>query len=201
VFVATVVAQNVIRARNLPADDASAGKVDAYYSAHLGTTELLTVLYVIGAVGLMLFLGTLLSRLTAAPVRAPAFAGAFGGTGIVAMFTMTVATDVALAEYVHRGAAEPGVTSALWVLHNAVFGLLLVSIAIALVALSAAVAGAGMVPEAWKGIGLLGGVLLAIAGASTPAIVGGSKVIAFGLLGFLAWLGFVTVVAVTLLRR
>jgi hypothetical protein len=201
VFVATVVAQNVVRAKDLPANDAGAASVAAYYAAHHGTTVLLAALYPVGALGLACFLGAMLSRLSAAGVRAPALAGAFGATGIIAMFTMTVATDVALAEYVHRGSASAAVVSALWVLHNAVFGVLLVSIGVALIGFSAAAAADGLVPDAWKGIGLVGGIALAVAGACTPAIVDGSKVIGVGLVGFVAWGVFVVTCAVALIRR
>lgn len=198
-FVVTVVVQNVVRAGNLPANDASTAKIVAYYAGHLGTTELLAALYPVGAIGLACFLGALLSRLPGA-VRAPALAGGFGATGIIAMFTMTVATDVALAEYVHRGAPGTAEVSALWVLHNAVFAVLLVSIGVALAGLSAAAAAAGVVANAWKGIGLLGGIALAVAGACAPAIVGGSAILGLGLVGFIAWLLFVVVTAIALLR-
>ena len=201
VFAVSVVVQNLIRAKDLPADAASATKVIAFYGSHLGTTELLAALYAVGAVGLMFFLGALLSRLIDGAGRAPAIAGGFGAAGIVAMFTMTVASDIALAEYVHRGTPSSGAVAALWVLHNAVFGLLMVSIGIALVGLSAAAAGSGMLADAWKRIGTLGGLLLVVAGACTPAMVAGSKVIAVGLVGFIVWLGFVVAAAVSLLRR
>lgn len=200
VFVVTVVAQNIVRANSLPADDASATKVIGYYAGHLGTTELLAGLYVLGAVGLMCWLGALLSRLVAEAERASAIAGGFAASGIVAMFTMTVASDVALAEYVHRGAPSAGAVSVLWVLHNSVFGLLLVSIGIALATLSAAAAAAGVVGSAWKRVGPLGGIVLAVAGGCTPILVGGSKVLVVGLVGFVVWLLFVASTAVALLR-
>lgn len=200
-FVASVIAQNILRSINLPSGNASAASVSAYYGSHHSTSLVLAALYPIGAVGLAAFLGALLSRLWSPTVRAPALAGAFGATGIIAMFTMTLATDTALAQYVHRGHPAAAVVSAMWIAHNAVFGLLLVSIGIALAGLSAASAGAGLVPSAWKPVGLLAGVALAVAGGFTPALVGGSKILGLGLAGFVVWVVFVAAVAVALLRR
>lgn len=199
-FVASVVAQNILRAIHMPANDASASSVAAYYASHHATTLALAACYPIGAIGLASFLGALLSRLTDSGVRAAAIAGAFGAAGIIAMFTMTAATDVALAQYVRRGHADEAVVSALWVTHNAVFGVLLVSIGVALAGLSAASATARIVPPAWKGLGLLGGVALAVAGGFTPALVDGSHILILGLLGFVVWMLFVLTSAWALFR-
>lgn len=199
-FVLTVVIQNLVQAHGMPANDATAAKVTTYFAGHLGTTELLAALYPIGAIGLACYLAAMLTRL-AGERRAPAIAGGFGAVGIIAMFTMTLATNVALAEYVHRGAASAAAVDALWILHNAVFAVLLVSIGVALVGLSAAAAAAGLVANAWKGIGLLGGVALLVAGAFAPAIADGSKVLIVGLVGFVAWLLFVALSSAALLRQ
>jgi hypothetical protein len=88
-----------------------------------------------------------------------------------------------------------------WVLHNAVFGLLLVSIGVTLGGLCVAAAGAGVVHTAWRIVGPVGGVLLAVAAACTPAIVDGSNVLALGLVGFITWLLFVATGSRSLLRR
>lgn len=200
-FVASVVAQNVLRSVHLPANNASAATVSAYYASHHSTSLALAALYPVGAIGLAAFLGALLSRLWSPTVRAAALAGAFGGTGIIAMFTMTLATDTALAEYVHRGQHAAGVVSAMWITHNAIFGLLLVSIGVALAGLSAATATAGLVPAAWKKVGLIAAAALVVTGACNPALVGGSKLLYLGLAGFIAWVLFVTSAAVALLRQ
>jgi hypothetical protein len=200
-FVASVVVQNILRAVHTPSNDASASSVIAYYASHHATTLALSACYPVGAIGLAFFLGALLSRLSASAVRAPAIAGAFGATGILAMFTMTAATDLALAQYIQRGHADPAVVTGLWVTHNAVFGVLLVSIGVALAGLSAAGATAGIVPTAWKGIGLIGGIALGIAGGFTPALIDGSHILVLGLVGFVAWLLFVVTAATALLRE
>jgi|SRR5579884_2274016 len=201
VFAVSVAAQNLLRSVDLPGDNANPASVTAYYASHRGVTLALAALYPIGALGLAAFLGALLSRLSAPAVRGAALAGGFGGAGIIAMFTVTLATDTALAQYVHHGHPAPDVVSAMWLTHNAVFGVLLVSIGVALAGLSAASAGAGLVPAAWKRVGLIGAIALAVAGGCTPALLDGSKVLILGLLGFLTWLLFVATAAIALIRR
>lgn len=199
VFVATVIVQNAIRA-SAPGGGASAATVIHFYATSRASTFALAALLPLGAAGLAAFVGTVVSRLSAQRSSAPALAGMLGAAGIFATYVMLVATDLGLAGYVHRGAADPAVVSGLWVTHNAVFGVLLVAIAVALAGLSASAAAAGLMARPWKQIGALGALALAITGAATPALVDGSKIIALGLAGFLVWLAFVATTSVTLLR-
>lgn len=198
-FVASVIAQNALRA-GFPPNDASAVRVAAYYADHRGVTIALAVLFPIGALGLAAFLGALLSRIGDGDHRAAAYAGAFGAAGIVGTYTMLIASDLGLAGAVHRGDPAADIVSGLWVFHNAVFGVLLTSIGIALAGLSAASAASGLLGEWWKRAGLLGAVLLLVASATTPLIIDASPTMAIGLVGFLVWIGFVTVAAIKLLR-
>jgi hypothetical protein len=200
VFISTVIVQNAIRA-SAPGDGASAATVIHFYATSRTATFVLAALLPLGAAGLAAFVGTLCSRLWKHGSRASVLAGMLGAAGIFAMYSMLVATDLGLAGYVHRGGAEAGVVSALWVTHNTVFGVLLVAIAVALAGLSASAAAAGFVAGPWKQIGALGALALAVTGAATPALVDGSKIIALGLVGFLTWLTFVATCSVTLVRR
>jgi hypothetical protein len=200
VFVASVVAQNAIRA-GFPANDAAGTRVVAYYAAHHGAALALAALYPIGAAGLVLFLGAVLSRVRASEHRAAAVAGAFGAAGIVATFTMLVALDLAISGYVHRGGADVSAVDVLWVLHNAVFGVLLASIGLALAGLTAALAAEGMIAPWWKQLGGIGALLLLVASATTPAIIDAGPTLFVGLIGFLVWLAFLVATAVTLLRE
>lgn len=161
----------------------------------------LAALFPLGAAGLAVFAGALGSRLAGPVSRAPALAGVLGVAGIFATYTMVIATDVALAGYVHLGGADASVITALWVTHNAVFGVLLVAIAVALTWLSAAAAAARLVAPVWKVLGALGGLALAACGAATPALIDGSPVLALGLAGFLIWIAFVVTAAIALIRR
>jgi hypothetical protein len=201
VFAATVIAQNIIRGFHGPARDASATTVIHFYATHRTTTLVLAALFPLGAAGLAAFLGALGSRLGTSRSRVPALAGILGAAGIFATFTMMIATETALAGYIHRGSPDPGVVSALWVTHNAVFGVLLVSIAVALAGLSTAASTSGLVARIWKPAGAAGAIALLITGAATPALVDGSGIIGLGLIGFLGWIAFVTAAAIALLRR
>jgi hypothetical protein len=200
IFVASVVVQNALRA-GFPANDATARDVTAYYAGHRGVTVVLAALFPLGAIGLATFLGALGSRVAHGEGRAPALAGLFGAAGVLATFTMLVATDVALAGYVHRGASEASVVEGMWVLHSAVFAVLLASIGIALAGLSAASAVSGLLPDWWKAAGLIGGLLLLGACASAPSMVDAGPGLFVGLIGFLVWLVFVTWTSIVLLRR
>lgn len=199
-FVVSVIVQNGLRA-GFPANDANAARIVAYYGSHRGTSMALAVLFPIGAFGLAAFLGAMLARLGRGDHRAAAYGGAFGAAGIIGTYTMLIATDLAIAGYVHRGGPSPEVVDGLWVLHNAIFGVLLVSIGVALAGLSAAAAASGLIPEWWKALGLAGAVLLLVAAATTPAIIDASPTMFIGLAGFVVWIVFVTVSSVRLLRH
>lgn len=199
-FVISVIVQNGLRA-GFPANDANAARVAAYYGGHRGVSLALAVLFPIGALGLAAFLGAMLARLGRGHHQAAAYGGAFGAAGIVAAYTMLVATDLAIAGYVHRGSPAPDVVDGLWVLHNAIFGVLLVSIGIALAGLSAAASVSGLIAEWWKALGLVGAALLLAAAATTPAIIDAGPTLFIGLAGFLVWIAFVIVSSVRLLRR
>ena len=201
VFVASVVAQNLIRAASMPANDARAGRIIDFYTRHRGSTFVLAALFAVGAAGLAAFAGSLVARLSAAHVRGAALAGVIGVAGVFAVYSTMLAIDLALSGYVHRGSPGPDVVSAMWILHNAVFGILLVAIGVALAGLSAAAAADGVVGGLWKQVGLLGALLLGIAGAATPAIIDGSPVMVLGLIGFLTWLAFVVTTAISMLRN
>ncbi|MGZ4739928.1 MAG: hypothetical protein ACXVLM_11895 [Ilumatobacteraceae bacterium] len=196
---ASAVAQNALRA-SFPATDASSTKVIDYYAGHHGITVVLAVLFPLGAIGITLFAASLWSQLGSGPARRPALAGMLGLVGIVSAFTMTVAADLALAGYVHSGGPDRSVVSAMWMIHNATFGLLGIWIGLALAGLSFAAAQQGMIGSAWRPLGLVGGLSLAVSAAITPAMLDNGKLMSVGLIGFLLWLVFVAVSSVKLLR-
>jgi hypothetical protein len=196
-----VIAQNAIRSRSMPANDATAGRIIELYGSHRTETVALAILFPFGAAGIAAFAGALGSRLPAPPARATAaLAGILGTAGLLAVFAMTVALDLALAGYVHRGNADPDVVTALWITHNATFGVLMIALAVALAGLSLAAVDDGLIGPIWKPIGLAGALALGATGAATPALIDGSPFIAVGLLGFVAWLAFVTATSIALLR-
>lgn len=198
-FVVLVVVQNAIRS-GFPMADDGAAEVTEYYAAHRGMSVLLGALFPAGALGLVLFLAALVSRVAAGRTRAAGIAGAIGGVGIAAGFTMVTATDIALAEYIHRGDPAASVVDALWVLHTAVFAVLLIWIGVTVAALTAASAAAGILHTAWRAAGLLAGIALLVAGGSAFGVLGGSGVLFVGLAGFAVWAVFVVVASIHLLR-
>jgi hypothetical protein len=198
-FAASVVIQNVLRA-SFPANDASPNEVISYYADHHGVTIALAILYPIGAVGLASFIAGYLSRVAKGVARLPAIAGLVGTVSILSTFTMLVALDTAISGYVHAGSADPSVVGGLWVLHNAVFGVLLTSIGIALTGFTLAGVASGLLGRSWRLAGPAGGALLVGAAMTTPAIIAGSPTMFIGVAGFAVWLAFVATSAVKMLR-
>jgi len=200
VFAGSVIVQNAMRA-NFPTNDSSAAKVMQYYADHRGTTIALAVLMPIGLVALTTFLGAVLSRVGRGAGRAAAITGAVGAAGIVATFTMLTALDVAIAGYVHRGAADVAVVDGMWVIHNAIFGFLLAAIGIALAGLTTAAATTGLLSPRWRTAGLIGAGLLVVGATTTPAIIDASPTMFIGVAGFVVWIAFVIRTSVALLRQ
>ena len=114
---------------------------------------------------------------------------------------MLTAFDVAIAGYIHRGAADVAVVDGMWVIHNAVFGFLLASIGIALAGLTRAAAVTGLLSPRWSTAGLVGGGLLVAGAMTTPAIIDGSPTMFIGVAGFVVWIAFVIRTSVALLRQ
>jgi hypothetical protein len=200
VFAGGVLVQNAMRAK-FPANDVGAAQVMKYYTDHRAVTLALAVMMPIGVVGLTTFLGAVIARVARGAGRAAAITGAFGAAGIIATFTMLTAFDVAIAGYIHRGAADVAVVDGMWVVHNAVFGFLLASIGIALAGLSRASVASGLLPKRWNKAGLVGGGLLLAGAATTPAIIDGSPTMFIGVAGFVVWVAFVIRTSVALLRQ
>ena len=119
--------------------------------------------------------------------------------GVFALFSSVVATDVALSGYVHLGSPNTDVVSALWTLHNSLFGILGIALGIALAGFSAAAAAGGLVAAPWKQAGGVAALLLAVSAATTPLALDGSPVMFVGLVGFLVWLVFVATTSRALL--
>jgi hypothetical protein len=199
VFAGLVIAQNAIRS-GFPTNDASTEDVMRYYADHRAATIALSVLFPMGLVALTTFLGTVVARVARGAGRAAGIAGAFGAAAIIGSFTMVTSADVAIAAYIHRGAADPSVVEGLWVLHNTVFGFLMAAVGITLAGLSAAAVKSGLLSQRWAVAGPVGAILMVAAAATTPAIVDGSPTAFVGVAGFAVWVAFVVRTGVALLR-
>lgn len=199
VFVAGVVVQNTLRSK-FPATDATAEEVMRYYADHRGATLALAALVPVGLVAIVTFVGALLARVGGGAGRVPAIAGAFGAAGIIANFAMVTATDLAISGYIRRGSADLAVVDGMWVVHNAIFGVLFASVGIALAGFTLAGARDGLLSKRWAVAGPIGGALLLIGAATTPAIIEGGPTLFLGLAGFAVWLAFVVRSSIALLR-
>jgi hypothetical protein len=198
-FVGTVLVQNALRA-GFPANDASAEEVMRFYADHRNVTVALAALFAVGAISVATFLGGAVARAARGPSRGLAIAGGASGSALLAIFSTMVALDMAIAGYVHRGTPDTSVVEGLWVLHNSVFGVLLAAIGVTLACLAAACAACGLVNRKWKVAGIVGGALLLIGGATTPAIVDGSPTMFIGVVGFVVWIAFVATTSLKMLR-
>ena len=199
VFTGSILAQNLLRA-SAPANDASPEKIISYYADHRAVSLALAVLFPIGAAGITTFVGSLVSRARGA-ARTPAIVGGLSAAALLAMFAIVTATELALSTYVHRGAPDPSVVSALWLTHMSVFCVNEIFIAITLVGLTTACVKMGVVRRIWQKAGLVGAAALGVGAACTPAILDVSPVFGLALAGFLIWGVFVVSASVSMLRR
>ena len=199
-FVASVIAQNVLRAQ-YPANDASATKVMAFYAEHRSLALVLAVLFPIGLVGIAgASSGRSSHRVAHGEARMPAIAGLIGAAGIVGNFTMLLAGDTrspgtctavpptprsskASGSSTTRSSACPARLD-----RYRARGL------------RVALCEARLLAARWKTAGLVGGVLLLVAAATTPAIIDAGPTMLLGLLGFVVWVAFVARASVALLR-
>lgn len=201
-FVATVIAQNAIRGSAAPANGARADDVLTYYADHRATTFVLVATYVLGTAALATFVGGAMRRLTAGPRPAWAYTGFVGALGIMGLFSVLVASEQALSVLADGAAPDSGAVVALWTLHNSVFAVLLLSIAVALLGLSRAGVAAGITPPVFQRLAPMGSALLVVGTLAGPAIAGGDAMALFGIgvLGFVVWLAFLVTTGLRLVR-
>lgn len=198
-FIANVVVNNVLRG-SFPKNDASATDVATFYAEHDVLTSVFAAIYPIGLVGIALFVAGVASRALSGPGRLSAIMGIVGSAGVAGGFSTLLAFDSAIAGYLHRGGTSTDVVEGLWVTHNAVFGILLGSIAVALAGLANAAVSAGLLGRVWRPVSFVGAVLLLAGTATTPAIIDGAPTIFLGFAGFAVWVAFVVTTSVRLIR-
>ncbi len=193
-FAAIVLAQNALRA-GAPANDASPHDVVAYFHDHRALEWALVVTFVASGFALARYCGGVWRAVTgsAPAARDWLVTGLLGVAGIVAIFGSMVACEVAMTVAARHATATTTVTT-LWALHNALFGLLNLMLAIALLGLSRAAVAAGIAPRAFTTIGAIGAGLHAFGACFAPAIAEkSSPAMVPAALGFLCWLAFLAV--------
>jgi hypothetical protein len=195
-FVSIVVFQNILRGGIAPGNDAGAAQLMHYYATHRGVEWVLVVLFPIGGIGLALFAGGLCVRAFSAGARARAWAvvGALGVAWIMALFSLEVATEVALLVSAHKSSTALSTMAVLWTVHNSIFSVLLLAIAVGLLGVSRAAVNAELAPS-WVGpMGTVGAGLLVLCTMFAPLVAAGSPVLAIGGAGFVMWLVMIVVV-------
>jgi hypothetical protein len=201
-FAVVVIAQNLIRGASAPGNGATAATVLSHYSDDGTTSVVLAATYVLSGIGLAVFLGGITRHLLATSRRGWAVTGLVGALGVYGVFSLVVAADQALGVAARMDRPDPGAIQALWALHNSVFTVLDLSIALALLGLSRAAVAAGMTPRAFTWLAPIGSSLLVIGTIAGPATAAGRGMVLFGVAGagFLVWLGFLAVTGVRLVR-
>jgi hypothetical protein len=202
-FVVVVMIQNLVRATTAPLNNAPTAKVLAHYSQHSPVEMLLSVTFVVSGAGIALYVGGMARRLVDGPAPAWAYTGFAGALGVIALFSTLVGSEAALVGAGHRPHPNFGTIDALWLLHNAIFAVLDLSIAVALLGLGLAAVSAGLAPRVFSWLAPLGAALLAIGAAGAPVLADGSDMVfmAVALVGFVIWLAFVAVTGARLLRE
>lgn len=199
-FVASVVVQNILRGA-APANDAAPGKIIADYTDHRSVHLVLAALFAVGATALPMFVASLWARLRDGRGSTFVRMGVLGTAGILTLFASTLALDVALTAYVHMGDAAPDVVQGLWVLHNAVFTMLLASLSVATFGLCQAAVAGGLIGRRWKLLGVVAPLALITPVAFAPVVAEGSPVVALGVLGFAGWVAFLIRASYALVRE
>jgi hypothetical protein len=201
VFAATLLAQNLIRAK-APGFDAAPAQVTAYFLDHRAAALVPLGLFPAGMLALFPFVAGIWTRARQEERRWWATVGALGAATVAALFALVNVTEIVITADAARLASSPAVMQALWTLHAAAFGLDLAAIAVALIGLGRAAASIPLIPAWLAAATLPGAACLLTAAVFTVALAdGGAWVLALGLAGFITWIVFVATASVSLLRR
>lgn len=201
VFLVLVAFQNVLRAAEGPATNASPHQVLAFFAGHAWTVHVLAVTYIVGFVPLFAFASGIAEHSRNHPrARVWARVGTASVGVIAVLFGLVNVVQVVLVAANRQLRGEPALVQVLWSTHNAVFTFNFVAVAGALAGLGVAAATAGLVPARMRPAAVAGAVLLAAAALPTVAEVHGSPILAVGLLGFLVWLVLLGLAGTRMLR-
>src|SRR4051812_38971062 len=201
-FASVVALQNIIRGGSGPMNGDSDESVLTHFADHRAITFLLIATFVVSGLGLAVFVGGAMRRLLASDRPAWALTGLFGAAGILALFSVVVGAEQALSVIGTQDHPNIGAVGALFALHNSVFAVLDVSIAVALLGLSRAGVSAGITPRVFGPLAPVGSALPLVGALAGPAIAAGDAMPLFGVagLGFVVWLAFVFTTGIRLVR-
>ncbi len=198
-FASLVIVDNILRVTQ-PGPDAPIRDVMAWYSGNQAAATIACGTFAINIVALLTFVSVIGRR---AEVRGDGGViwGQFGRASavlIAAFFGLTSILDASLSQ---STAADPGLFAMIWRIHWTTFTLNLAAIGGALLGLGMAARSAGIIPR-WMAVVAVVGAVMLIAGAiPLVAAASGTPVFKAVLPGFAAWVLFLVVAAVGLLRR
>lgn len=201
-FAGIVVLQNLIRGASAPPNDATTAEVVAKYGDHRSITFVLVAMFVVSGLGLVTFLGGAARRFLSGGRPGWASTGLVGAVGILGLFSVTLACEQALSVLASASHPDASAVAAVWALHNCVFTVLLLMIAVALLGLSRAGVAAGITPRVFEKLGPIGAATLVLGCLAGPSIAKGGAMPIFGLslLGFVTWLAFLAATGIRLVR-
>jgi hypothetical protein len=202
-FTAIVIAQNLIRGASAPQNDAPITDVLEHYRDDTGIAVLLTAMFVLGGACLTGFVAELTRRLWRRGSEVWTTVGLIGAIGVIGTFSLVVAAEAALVGAAGRENPDLGTIDALWLTHNAVFSILGLALAMALLGLGRAGAAAGLTPAFFRWLAPVGATALCIGAAGAPVEADGTAMAAMlpALIGFLVWLALLVSTSVRMVRR
>jgi hypothetical protein len=122
------------------------------------------------------------------------------GATLAAIFALVNVLQIALALSDGGLAGPTPAFELVWQAHAAAFELMLPMLGTSFIGMALAAHASGLSPAWQRLLGLAGGSLLVAAGVGNLAIADGSALIFVGLLGFAAWLVWLVVTGVRLVR-
>jgi hypothetical protein len=200
---ASVVVQNaVFVGSGAPAYGDPLGVVLAYHAENWGAMAVAVGLEAVNLPLLLWFvtaLHGLVQRRGGAGADWSRLAVAAGAT-LSALFALVIATHIAVV-LAADGLAEPTPAFALiWQLHAAAFALALPALGATFIGAALATHASGLTRPWQRPLGVASGILLILAGAGNLAIADGSPLVFVGVLGFAAWLVWLVVTGLRLIR-
>src|SRR5215212_4403774 len=201
-FAVSVAIENAVLAGAPDGYGAPIEEVLAYYAANRDAVAIAVGLQAVELPLLLIFvtgLHGLVGRRGAAGTDWSHLAVAAGAT-LAAIFALVNATHIAVV-LAADGLAEPTPAFELvWQLHAASFALALPALGATFIGAALATHASGLTRPWQRLLGVAGGSLLILAGAGNLAIADGSPLLFVGVLGFAAWLVWLVVTGLRLIR-
>jgi hypothetical protein len=202
-FVVVTVIQNGVLLAGAPRADASIAEISEFFAENELSVSLALALVAVNIPLSLVFasgFSTLLGQRAGGLIPVGARAGFAGAVAVIPAFAVVATARATLVANADILASEPALTQMLWDVHSAAFAFAQVSLAVALVAFALAGRDAGLTPTWLTILALGGGAALVVSGGAVVPVMDGSAVGLLGLLGFFAWLVFLVVQSIRLLR-